>query len=81
MTLIFQFKIVLRHNRCARTRKTFTHTAQKYCEILLQHWSNVKMSVLKILIRNVAAILQHNIFAILGCAHWRNISSIIAETL
>jgi len=49
--------------------------------IFQQYCSNVKMSILKILIRNVAAILQHNIYAILGFAHRRSTYSIIAETL
>jgi len=37
------------------------------------------MSVLKILIRNVAAILQHNIYAILGFAHSGGIFAVLLQ--
>jgi len=56
-------------------------TLQKYCEILLQYFSNVaanvKMFVLKILIRNIAAILQHNIYVILGFVHSGEILAVL----
>jgi len=47
--------------------KNIATTLQKYFIARLQH-CNVKMSVLKILIRNIAATLQHNIYAILDFA-------------
>jgi len=37
------------------------------------------MSVLKILKRNVAAILQHNIYAILGFAHSEGILAVLLQ--
>jgi len=53
-------------------------TLQKYCEIFQQHYSNVKISVLKILIHN-AAILQHNIYAILDFAYSGGIFAILLQ--
>jgi len=55
---------------CSNIAKIFhckIATLQKYCEILLQYFSNI--ADLKILICNIAAILQHNIYAILDFAH------------
>jgi len=59
--------------------KNIAATLQKYFIARLQHCSNVKISVLKILIRNVAAILQHIIYAILGFAHNGGILAVLLQ--
>jgi len=75
--------------------KNIATTLQKYFIAKLQHCKNIakyccnisvtlqqrknKMSVLKILIHNVAAILQHNIYAILGFAHNGGILAVLLQ--
>ena len=76
----------------------FTHTAQKYCNIVKIFYCNIvkilrnitaifqqqniaatEMSVLKILIRNIEVILQHNIYAILDFVHSGGILAVLLQ--
>jgi len=60
---------------------------QQHCKYIAKYCCNISATlqqlknVLKILICNVAAILQYNIYAILGFAHNGGILGFIAEVL